>query len=304
MKPQIIAKSACKHENIETKEHIGCDGIEIQLLEDFYDLPSIEHYEAIITKHDKVISIHAPLITTRDDYLNSSNIEYMFQNSMHVLNNLFFLAQQCAEELGHNIFVVLHIEHSYDELVHLEIYDELKMYIYNILTACPNISILFENVTPLSYIDNDLIRTANNFLFDNVELVQQLVMDDTWGVSDRLGTVLDLCHAEMSAEFCDMLVDTFGDELYIPTYTVEDYFQQNQKFCKLIHLAKKVGHGISDKNHGMPLDQDDKQLLTDYMELYNKYGYSCPIVLEVKETDYLKCNGYRDTKELLEEVLK
>ena len=101
-----------------------------------------------------------------------------------------------------------------------------------------------------------------------------------------------------------MLAKNFGNEIYIPEYTIEDYFQQNQKYCDLIHLAKKVGHGMTNETHGQPMSKEDKQLLTNYMNLYKKYDYSCPIVLEVKETDYLKCNGYRDTKELLEEVLK
>lgn len=304
MKPQIVAKSACIHENIKVKELIGCDGIEIQLLNDFYKHPVIEPYVDIITKHEKVIAIHAPIIGTGDNCLSSNNVEYMFQYSIHALNNLCFLAQQCAEKLGHNISVILHIEHSYAELVYLNLYDDLKNYIYSILISCPNISILFENVTPLSHVDMELIRTTNNFLFDNVCLVHQLVLDDAYGVSDRLGTVLDLCHAEMSIEFCNILAKNFGDEICIPEYTLEDYFQQNQKYCDLIHLAKKVGHGTTDETHGQPMSTEDKQLLTNYMNLYKKYDYSCPIVLEVKETDYLKCDGYRNTKDLLEEVLK
>lgn len=304
MKPQIVAKSACTHENIKVKELIGCDGIEIQLLNDFYEYPTIEPYVDIIAKHEKVIAIHAPIIATGDNYLNSNNVEYMFQYSIHLLNNLCFLAQRCATKLEHNISVILHIEHSYAELVYLNLYDDIKRYIYSILLACPNISILFENVTPISHIDTELIRTTNNFLFDNVCFVHQLITDDTCGISNRLGTVLDLCHAEMSIEFCNILAKNFGNEIYIPEYTIEDYFQQNQKCCDLIHLAKKVGHGMTNETHGQPMSKEDKQLLTNYMNLYKKYDYSCPIVLEVKETDYLKCNGYHSTKDVLEEVLK
>ena len=39
------------------------------------------------------------------------------------------------------------------------------------------------------------------------------------------------------------------------------------------------------------------------MELYTKYGYTCPITLEVEEEDYLVCDNYRETKEILEKIL-
>lgn len=299
MKPTIIAKAAPIEGNILVKEEIGCDGIEIQLLEDFIHNPNVDEYVELLSKHN-IVAIHAPLTEIGSGSDSAVNIEELIIDAVYIFNNLCFIAENVGRKLGHTISVIFHCEHSYEQLLPLGLYDEIANHIYGMLKTCPNIQILIENVTPISYIGDGCIRLANNFMFDNVELVKHLIADTSSDIGDRIGTVLDICHAQMAIELIGILQTRFADEVNIPTYNIEDYYIKNQNCCKLIHLARKDGHGLTEETHGQPFDNRDMYLIQRYMHTYDKYDYNCPVVLEVRETDYLKCDGYRSTKSLID----
>ena len=299
MKPTIVAKSAPIEQNILVKEDIGCDGIEIQLLDDFCLYPNVDEYTELLSKHN-IIAIHAPLTDSENKLKSKVNIEELVVDAPYIFNNMCFIAENVGRNLGHPVSTVFHCEHTYEQLVILGLYDEIANYIYSMLKTCPNIQILIENVTPVSYIGEGQVTLANNFLFDNVEIVRHLVNGAPDYLRDRIGTVLDTCHAEMSVEFANILRVHFADEIDIPKYTIEDYYAQNQRYCKLIHLARKADHGLTKQTHGQPFT-DEMDIVKMHLDNYAKYDYSCPIVLEVKERDYLKCNGYRASKALIDE---
>ena len=59
-------------------------------------------------------------------------------------------------------------------------------------------------------------------MFENVEIAKWLTRELK---TDRVGTVLDLCHAEISINFLNVIKKDF--EFY-KDYTIEDYFKVNK----------------------------------------------------------------------------
>ena len=299
MKPMIVAKSAPIEQNILVKEDIGCDGIEIQLLEDFIVNRNVDEYTEILSKHN-IIAIHAPLTDIDSGSDSTVNIEELIADSVYISNNVCFIAENVGRKLGHIVSVIFHCEHTYEQLLTLGLYDEIANYIYHMLKICPNIQILIENVTPISYIGEGKVTLTNNFLFDNIELVKHLDESASDDIRDRIGTVFDVCHTQMGMEFLNILKSHFANEITVPTYNIEDYYIKNRKYCKLIHLARKDGHGLTEKTHGQPFNNDDMDIIKIQLDNYAKYNYDCPIVLEVRECNYLECNGYLTSKRLID----
>lgn len=118
--------------------------------------------------------------------------------------------------------------------------------------------------------------------------------------TDRIGTVLDTCHAMLAEKYMTVLYDEAGD---YPTkdYSMREYFNQNARFIKLIHLCDIKGSGYGKGRHGVPFTTETVDKCYDILDLYEYFNLDCPITLEVEETNFDICDGYASTKGIVDE---
>lgn len=303
MIPNIYAKSELSEEKIQDKLDRGTDGIEIQLLSDFITKDDVlEKYDVEKFKKMKIVGIHAPLPLKKDeDIFDYQNIENLVEkNSSKLWNDICLLANSLSTKEIPTIYIVLHTELSLhcgnnnNETVK-HITNEIK----KMLDKYEHIIFLFENIMPLEFDKTGFIINRNNFIDDNVLLVDELIKQLGKKYSTRVGTVLDICHAQSTIKYLKEIKRIFKKELNIKN-NLKSYFKRNP-YIQIIHLNKAKGYGFGE-NHGLGYkitnSKDMKKLeqICKYHQIYTKNAAMC---LEVKEDDYLNCVNYSNTKEAL-----
>lgn len=302
MRPEIYAKSALVEKQLQSKEDIGCDGIEIQLLTELVDGKlGNYHYAEDVFDLDKLLqynikAVHAPILSNYG--LSDVNIESLCDSDdFKLLDQVCYIANKAGEIHNSQTIVVIHSE-SYHE--HIKLIGDTWKRVINcmgcLLLKYPRIEIAIENVTPLRDIVKGNLHLANNFYNDNVlmalELRKQLH-------TDRIGTVLDTCHAEISKRFYETLLLHYSGVMPLMDFSMDNYFNMNKDVVKLFHFSDTINSGYGDGNHGQPFSNDRYDVLEIYLDLYHKYSLTAPITLEVAEKDYLTSNGYKESYKLL-----
>lgn len=300
----LYAKSSLSKEQLDVKMDIGCDGVEIQLLSELVngklggylkadsvlDLDSFKDYPIKV--------IHCPLLYHYG--LSDVNIESFARRDFDLLDQVCYIANYFGRvQSGNKILVVIHSEMNLENMrVNGLLKDILKSVSY-VLFKYPFIELAIENVTPLRKVYQSEICLCNNFSFDNVELVGYL--REELG-TNRIGTCLDTCHAMISRKYMEAIHKEIGD-IECPDYSLESYFDKNKEYVKLIHLSDAQDSGYGIGRHGVKFNDKNINKLRGIIDLYNRYGYSCPVTLEVNETDYSICNCYKETRDALAKVL-
>ena len=290
MKPQIYAKSAIKINNIKCKHTIGCDGIEIQLLS---ELKNNEEINLKNFENLKIKAVHVPNIDMTADVL----IDYISNEEYHkYIRETCQIANYFGEKQEELIIVIIHSEIDFEHLMKTKIlYESIKENIRNLLSEFPYIKIGIENVLPIQIKPDKDLRTCNNFKSDNIKLINKLKEDIG---TERLGAVLDTCHAMMSEKYILALFKELNIEP--KEYSLNEFFKEYKDTCILIHLSDFKKNGFGKEHHGIQFSKNTKEKCFEILDLYKKYNYTCPITLEVAETDYLKCDGYKNTKEIVD----
>lgn len=299
----IYAKSALKKDQIDVKNNIGCDGIEIQLLGElvkdgigsYYDINEIVNLKEFNDCNIKVV--HAPILSKVG--LSDMNLEDFSGKHHKLLEQTFYIANYFGEIQGETIIIVIHSECNLKTLKSDESKWAKLICTFDILLSkYKNVEIAIENVTPIRSYKNGYLTLGNNFTFENIDIANELNKELR---TNRFGTCLDICHAMISERYANKiyegLEETSGD------YSLNAYFKRNKSLIKLIHLADFKGNGYGKENHGTPFGKHNKDKLRDIINLYNKYNYSCPITLEVREDDFLVSDCYKMTKETLDDIL-
>lgn len=284
---KIVAKSALVDAQIKAKLDLGCDAIEIQLIDDFFENidDAAKSANEVLSKLDvhtyPIEVVHSPLLSNKSDAVLE---DYVLRNP-NALMQIAALANYFGERQSNQCIVVLHMYSNFDCLQHnVKLLAKITDLTENILASYPNVTIAIENVTP-AYSNNGHLVLCNNFQYDNVRLVSYL--RDTL-CTTRVGTVLDICHAKMSIKYLDGIYDILGQK--DSKQSLSDYFIQNQSVIKLIHLADFTGSGHDKGCHGTVPSSEQ---MYEFVELYNRFQYSCPVTLEVHESDYLTCRNYQ-----------
>ena len=301
---EIYAKAALDMRQIEVKQNIGCDGIEIQLLGELLEKdPSGMYREAEEIwnlsdfDHVPVKAVHAPLVSGFDLTLEKMTSTGLFPPT--ILYNTCEIAEHFGRHSGGEVPVVVHTELAVsNNFIATGMYSEIRCMMDHILMAYPHVSVCIENVTPLRSMSSHGISLSNNFAGDNISLAKMLSKDLG---TDRIGTVLDVCHAMITAMYMNTLYRAVG--IPAPDLSPEHFFMTNLGVCKLMHLAGMKGSGYGGDNHGTPFSEQNEEQCREILDLYQKYEYNCPVTLEVSESDYLTCDGYRVTKETVDRIL-
>lgn len=302
-KPELYAKGSLTHEQLSVKESIGCDGLEVQLLSEliqdrvnglYHKATDVFNLEDLSIHNIKVV--HAPLIPGQGDV----TLEVLVDNKdIALLTQIFKIADYFGKIYNRNTIIVLHSESYYDAMVDIGgTWSRITMCLRNLLNTYKNVEVAIENVSPFRGIGKGKnLHLANNFGFDNIEIVEHL--REELG-TDKIGTCLDTCHAMLTNKYITGVYKAVGD-VPIEDFSLERYFYENADYIKLIHLSNIHGSGYGKGRHGVPFNDSTKDVLNSVLTLYHNYRYKCPITLEVEEDDYAVCNGYRKTKELIDE---
>lgn len=298
---KIFAKASFDIAEIREKIRCGCDGLEYNLQEDFLRLGSRfeTNYPGEAFTMYNVEAVHVPFYGDGQ----VMNMEHVFgREDVSPIRNVFRLAQYCADIWKHRVLVIIHSSLSYYDYMQYEI---LRRRLIEVLkqffAEYPMVDLAVENVVPMEYKQNgkESPRLCNGIFTDLTRIVCSL--REQFG--ERVGTVLDLCHAAMTEKYMKVLLQAAeflpqGNPPEHLDYSMEHYFKIHRGICRLIHFNDFTGNGYM-QNHGTPFQDPEKAAA--WMRLYEKYEYNCPLTLEIREENYKDCVNYRKTKALLTE---
>lgn len=295
----LYAKSALSKEQLDSKVAIGCDGIEVQLLSELVN-GSIGNYKAAEDAFDldafveyDVRVVHAPILSFYG--MSDVTLEDFVDDDIFLFEQVFKIAEFFGSNHARMIDIVVHSESKVSIMESIgNTWSRAVIYIGYLLFKYPHTRLLIENVTPNRGTINNLVLT-NNFLFDNVDMAKRLREALN---TNRIGTVLDVCHAKISQKYIhgisEMLCVTHED------MSLENYLVQNLPTLGLVHFADMRDSGYGRGQHGtVPTDE----LNREFVYLYEKYNCSCPVTLEVEETDFIKSLNYKAAYENIKKCL-
>ncbi len=286
---KIYAKSALKAQKIDVKMNIGTDGIEVQLLNELLHKDRkvfAKAYEDVFRIHDfdryPIRVIHTPLV--ENCFLD---IEDLVEEPMcSLLEECFRIAQYFKASL------IVHTSIYFPRFMqNLEFRRVFTNFVYRMLHKYPDVTLLIENVMPYK---RNLTHLTNGYLFDNLKLCEYLRGECK---TQRIKLVLDTCHMWVTGNFLKMM-GVEGD------YSINRYLNETKDYLGLIHLADVKGMGARKDEHGIPFDTNSKLKLYEALHSIDAVTPDVPITLEVAETDYSVCDGYRQTYELVTEYYR
>lgn len=297
---KIYAKSALSIGQLDVKKNIGCDGIEIQLLSELIDgrVGRYKSMEDVFNMEDfnnyNITVVHAPILSFYG--LSDVTLEDFVDDDIIFLEQVFKIAEFFGAKDNKMIPIVIHSETTVQLMESIgDTWNRVTSYLGYLLFKYPHTEVLIENVTPnRGTIDNLIL--CNNFKFDNVEMAKRLRIELN---TDRIGTVLDTCHAKISKIYMDAF-NQLMPEKEPEDLSMDNYFWQNKDVCKLIHFADMKDSGYGKGKHGTKLCNDNKDFVEEIISLYNKYNYTCPITLEVEEQDFKISPNYKESKEMID----
>ncbi|WP_298844589.1 hypothetical protein [Clostridium sp.] len=284
---KILMKSGLSKENFIVRKKLNENNIEIQLLKEFYsnEISLMQYFNMIVNSELDVSIIHTPLVDGEDveidDFYDKIKKDVFFKTCE--------LANMVGIKFNKNIMVIVHSSMNFNQdITNLNKIALIDNVLFDVFNKYPNILIAIENIIPLAN-NYKGYYGRNGFLNDNCMYVDYFI--DKYGFKDKIGTVLDTCHALVTIkllEYCKISI------------TLDKFFEWNKKNVMLIHLANLGDNGYGKNNHGIGfIEGKDLELLSDIMYLYHKYEYDCPITIEVREKDYLNPVNYLKTKENL-----
>jgi hypothetical protein len=277
--------------NIYDKILKGADAIEIHLEDDF--LSSDDFWNDDIVHEVPICVVHAPL---------SQNVKTDIEEkaSREILVKTCEFAHKIALTQKHNVIVVCHLSSSVDQLKRLGIYESLVFFIRDLAAMYEHLEFAIENVMRLS----DNIQDRVNFKTASFEDPIILAKDIN---HDRVGTCLDTCHALADISVVNYVTGYLrqtgkfkNDELI---FGLDAFFAKNKETIKLIHLSNALSHGMYD-DHGLPFTINDQDRLSVMLDLYEKYKYTCPITIEVREKNYSNARNFEITFNNLKRCLE
>lgn len=229
----IIVKSSLSHEQMAPKKNIECDGIEVQLFgemlgangpHDWLDVEQLFNLEEFKEYNVKVV--HAPIIRKRGDVLLERCVD---ETDAKIIDNVFKIADFFGKTHNRKTTIVFHFE-AYPEYIYDidGLWNRFRNTIGALLLKYPNTEVALENITTMRNIQaGEIIQFPNNFSFDNVKIAKKLREELN---ADRVGTVLDTCHATISEKY---ISSVYAEAvLEAPDLTMERYFIENAEVIK------------------------------------------------------------------------
>lgn len=275
----LVGKTAPTHTQLKNCVRDKFKSVEIQLFADFLDT-NCEVLTQLLMQFPTldVSSVHTPLLPYKEleiEDLADSNLKFPVLKTM-------YLADVLASRYGHRMPVVVHATSNIDAL--METKDTLYRIVRELevsLKLFPNIDICIENTIPL-IVKGKRYETKNSFLYDNINLVKFFRERLE---SERIYTVLDICHALSSIRFMQTTEELTGHE--VPQ--LENFFKESEGLIRIIHMNNVIEMGLKPGQHGVPFlktIESDVEMLKHVTNCIENYCPKASIVLEIVEDEY------------------
>lgn len=304
---KILAKSAFNEEQLNAKVASNAEGIEIQLLselingkvgryhtaEEVFDINKLKKFD--------IYCVHAPILSFYG--LSDVNLEDMVDfEDFVLLDQVFNIANTIGKYHNRKTIIIVHSELYREKMIGLgDTWKRVLNSVGCLLLKYPFTELAIENITPVRNAHQTPLYLSNNFKFDNIVMAKELRKQLN---TDRVGTVLDICHARITDKYMTEIYKILGDEP--EDYSLDNFFKENKDVIKLIHLADMKGSGYGKGQHGTPFEETEESMkaLNTFIDLYKKYDYSCLVTLEVAETDFIASQGFKESNRLLLQELE
>lgn len=291
---KIYCKSSLDQQQLKHRTEIDSFiGIEIQLLGDFVcsDKDVSQYLQDIKPYIKNIRAIHVPL-KKGEDLLELQMLDN--KEKQNLFYKICTLAQEISKINNQDTLIVIHNRWNLADLnFHEETYRKIKQCLDKALKENPNIKISIENVIPFLIGSKNF---TNGCLPDYVEVVKDLRKNlDT----DRIGTVIDTCHAWVTMHFYKIIEESENIGLELK---MEDYFKANEGICFLLHLCDVSTFGYKKNAHGVTFTEESKDKLKEVINLHAMYTESAAITIEVLEDDYTNCKNYLQTRKMIDTI--
>ncbi len=274
----ILSKSGVSLAQMQDRKRKGVKEIELHLIET--DIDTAEKRANVINNMKEVglevRIVHTPI--DRKFKLEGLATEY----GSKIIEDSCILANDIGLLSGKDINVVIHHELNLETIKVWGIYDIILEKVDYLLKTYPNIIIDLENETVYELFGG-AFGLRNSYGNQNLYICEELRKDLQ---TDRIGLVLDTCHAISSIRLLQHLVD---EGICKPLDLYEDYFKEYSKYLDVIHLANARDYGYDD-NHGIGFYTDeDMELLKEIVNYIKDIKFDGKLTLEVQEENYLDC---------------
>ena len=287
---KIIAKSAPYFNELNDKKNKGAEYVEIQLLKNNI-MGLEENHVNIIESELNVLGVHPPMGI-------ENNIESLAcGKNIDEISYCYVLADYISKSLNHRVYVVCHCELSLDQLNKWGMFDNIITRFDKILNKYPNIDINLENTMKLDP-KKDSYRFRNAYFEEPFYICEELRKRLK---TDRIGLVLDTCHALANIEAQNSF---YGVQLG-KKETIEDYFNLYKPYLKVIHLANSRNYGfgsdiLEENGHGVGFYTDEEiDVLKNLINNIQRIEFNDNLVLEIAEENYLDSIEFADRKSVV-----
>lgn len=292
----IHCKSSIDVEQLDARKKLISDGVELQLLGDFLEnnKTTKEYIEDMKDYISDIKVVHVP-IKHGDDILELQMLsEKEYQNLFHRVAEL---SQNIAQMNKRDVLIVIHNKWLIDDyFVQKELYKSVCDFLKLELESFPNIKIGIENVVPFTD-----CKTNRTFCSGSFPEYAEIAKDIRKRLNtEKIGTVLDTCHAFVTIKTMRAISEVAK---YTVDIDIEDYYKANEGICFLVHLCDVENMGYNKYEHGTGFDKNNKEKLVQLIELHKKYINNTDITLEVLEKDYLNCENYAKSREILKDII-
>lgn len=272
----LLCKSSIDEIQLNARENLIHNGIELQLLADFSELSNMAIVNSLGKNLKQIKAVHAPLKLNAKEQDVCLDLAYIADEDYVLLNKTCDLANRIGCKSGKIIPIIIHAsaDISKDKITEIAVVLSLTLDKYS------HIEILVENVPgdndkPLEIGSAYALPVIIKFLKNYIS-------------NDRLGLVLDTCHLLMRQRIYK--------ELGFKYDSIEDYFKAYSDNLRIIHLANIRNFG-RDNDHAVAFTKDDRALLAEIMHMLIKYtDDNILVTIETREQDYLECTNYKTTR--------
>lgn len=295
---EIFYKCAPYPDELDSSRGLNADGMELQLLNKFTaNYKGTAEYLELLSEDISVIKfIHSPLKfgQYKRDAINIEDLQDSF--AIEVLQNVCDLAEEIGKINNSQIGVIVHTGIN---MVDLNLNLNLRTYLLSqfgyLLTRYPHVNLYIENVICTSTREKEALYFTNGALPNYIDIIN--FFRKQLNKPERIYGVLDICHAFSTVR----MLRGCGS-----FYDLDDFFKRmnNNNAIGLIHLAYLDNLGIQTGEHAIGYTEETYPELKYVMSLYNRYGFTCPITIEVNEQDYSQYNVYKETRKLLGRIIE
>ena len=286
----IAGKSKIDKGQLQERVNKGAEYLELHL-----DSVDVEDNKAInksleILKpfKDMVIVVHTPI-----------NFKYAIEcistdKGFNMISNTSRLAQKIAEETSRTVHQVIHMELGYNHIKELELDQIITERIGLLLEKNNNITLNLENSSAINLENDEFVFRPNHF--DKcVKYCEKL--RNTLS-TDRIGLVLDICHALNTIRIYDALNKIAVSK----KIQLETFLNVYLPYLNVIHLANASGLGF-EKGHGVPFKSvDDVEILIKIIKKLKEEKYNKVVTIEMLEEDYLNIKNMNFTMRQLKNL--